>query len=449
MPSLAKTPIRAGAKRLSLMLMVCTVLTACVGSGSDVTKLGFAPGHGPADPQGASATTPRLQEDGAVHSAVIAELQARRSVLPTQSAYAAIAQAVIEAGAGVAAAELNVARLKAEAKAKNWLPDVGPEVTLSALGAVAAGILLEQAVFDNGKRKAERAHAAADVELAAINLSISTNERVYEGLSFYLTAQMAREQASLTQDRLVKLREFERITKLRVEGGLSDGSELRLMRQRTAEAEATLAADLQTAATAEASLAAMTTKSLAGISGLSPLPADSDATTPLAVLRAKGEAARDIAEAQVEQASMMPGIGLTTKLGLGGLDGGLRLGGGGFGPGRKARQDAIAAVPDLAHRRTAEAVEESGRRIVALQREMAEITSRQSIAQGVLDQQARNITLYHDQYRLGRRSLTDLAQQYEAHASALRDHAALKYMAANLRLQIARSRGELVEGRHL
>lgn len=449
MPSLAKTSISAGAKRLSLVLTACTVLTACVGSGSDVTKMGFAAGKAPADLQGSSMSSPELKENGEVRSAVISELQSRRSILPAQGAYAQIAQAVTEAGAGVAAAELNVARLKAEAKAKNWLPKIGPDVTLTSLSSIAAGILVEQSLFDNGQRKAERAHAAADVELAAINLAISANERVYEGLSFYLDAQKSREQASLSQQRLAKLREFERITKMRVDGGLSDGSELRTITQLAVQAQATLSADLQSAASAEASLAAMTTKDLSGISGLAALPADSDASTPLAVLKAKGEASRDIAQAQMEQAELLPGVGLTTKLGLSGLDGGLKLGGGGFGPGRKAKQDAIAAAPDLARRRTAEAVEDSARRIVALQREMAEINSRLAISQSVLDQQAQNLVLYHEQYRLGRRSLMDLVQQYESHASAQRDQAALGYMAADLRLQIARNRGELVEGSHL
>ena len=67
----------------------------------------------PAAPAAAS-----LAPQGAA-SALIGDLQARRSVLLAGGAFAQVADAVLAADAGAAAAELRVARLKAEARSKN------------------------------------------------------------------------------------------------------------------------------------------------------------------------------------------------------------------------------------------------------------------------------------------------------------------------------------------
>ena len=149
-------------------------------------------GSRPSDPvgmagemgQSANAAAAR----GEARSVVIDDLITRKSVLSPVSPYAQVAEAVLTANKGPAAAELRVARLKAEAKSKNWLPRIGPSVDLTSLGKVVASLLVEQVLFDNGKRKAEREFAAADVELAAVSLSTEMNTRVQEGLVHYVTA---------------------------------------------------------------------------------------------------------------------------------------------------------------------------------------------------------------------------------------------------------------------
>lgn len=98
-------------------------------------------------------------------------MRQRISILPKGSAFARVAQSVLTAGSGTAEAELRVARLTARAKSKNWLPSIGPDVSMTSLGSLAASLLLDQAIFDNGRRKAERAYAAADVEVAAVSLA--------------------------------------------------------------------------------------------------------------------------------------------------------------------------------------------------------------------------------------------------------------------------------------
>ncbi len=443
MPKAKGMQVRAGALRLALALGACGLLGACVGAGglADVTKLGFGAGRAPADP-----SLPSLSPKGEVRSSVIDDLQARKSILPPSGPYAEIAAAVTEAGAGVASAELRVSQLRAQARAKNWLPSIGPDVSLTSLGSLAASLLVEQTLFDAGRRKAERAHAAADVEVAAVTWASEVNKRVYDGLKFHLTAAKAQEQATVTERATLKLAEFERIMSLRVDGGLSDRSEHRVLSQKLAEMQAILTADRQAEATARAELAAMTTRAIPQTAGLQALPPDTPTPEPLSVLKARSEGARDMAEADMAKADMIPGLRANASLGKGGVDGGLSISGGGLGFGSGAERQALNAAGDLAGRRTAQAAEDANRRIVALSREMETIQSREAEGAEVLRQTSGNLDLFTEQYKVGRRTLLELVQQYESFARAERDQVALKYLAANLRLQIAMERGVLVDG---
>ena len=451
MPGRGMAKIRVGASRAALMLVTLGLLSACVGSegGLNVTKMGFGKGTAPAEPVRDQLSAPHLTQKGEVRSDLIADLQSHRSILPASGPYATVASAVTEAGAGVAAAELRIARLRAEARSKNWLPSIGPQVNLSSLGALAASILVEQALFDNGRRKAERAHAAADVEVAAVTLSIEANKRVYEGLKHYITSQKAREQAAVTERGIHRLAEFDRIMAIRVEGGLADRSEQSVLTQRLAEMRAMQAADLQAEVSAMAELSAMTTRSLADVNGLQALPSDTASPQPVSVLKARAEGARAIAEADMAKASMMPSLGAQVGLGKGGVDAGLVAGGGNIGFGSRAEREALNATGDLVGRRTAQAAEDANRRIVSLQRELDQVAARQREGAEVLRQTESNLSLFSEQYRVGRRSLLELVQQYESFTRAERDQVALTYIAADLRLQIALERGVLVDGADL
>jgi outer membrane protein, adhesin transport system len=451
MPKCGMAKIRDGASRLALMLAALGLLSACVGGegGLNVTKMGFGKGKAPDEPAASQQATSGLTQSGDVRSDLIADLQARRSILPSSGPYTQVAAAVTEAGAGVAAAELRIARLRAEARSKNWLPSIGPSVNLTSLGALAASILVEQALFDNGRRKAERAHAAADVEVAAVTLSIEANKRVYEGLKHYINAQRAREQSAVTDLGVTRLAEFERIMALRVDGGLSDRSEQNVLLQKLAEMRAMQAADRQAEVAAMSELSAMTSRSLAEISGLQSLPADQPTPQAITILKARAEGARSIAEAQMAKAGMLPSLGASVGLGKRGIDGGLSAGGGSFGFGSAAEREALNATGDLVGRRTAQAAEDANRRIIALQREMDQVISRQSQGADVLRQTQGNLSLFTEQYKLGRRTLLELVQQYESFSRAQRDQVALTYIAADLRLQIALERGVLVDGAKL
>lgn len=428
--------------RPALLLAAASMLTACFGGTlPGVTKMEFGAGNAPADP-----AAPTLLGEGDVRSALIADLQSRRSILPPDGQFATVAQAVMQAGAGVAAAELRVAGLQAEAKSKNWLPRVGPAVNLTSLGALAASILVEQTLFDHGRRKAERAYAAADVEVAAVTLASEGNKRVYDGLKHYLASERARDQAEVAERAVARLAEYERIMLLRVEGGLSDRSEQRVLSQKLTEMQANLAADRQREATAIAELAAMTRRDMSQLRGIQALPPDSPSYEPLTVIRARGEGVRAVAEADMAKADMLPGLTASTGIGKGGVDGGIGLSGGAFGFGSGAAREALNATGDLVGRRTAQAAEDANRRIVALQREILDVQSREAEGQEILRQTDGNLTMFTAQYKVGRRSLLELVQQYESFARIEREQVALKYIATDLRLQIALERGVLVDG---
>lgn len=415
-------------------------LAGCMG-GAQATRSPVQPG----DP--AVAEAPQLDRKGAVVSSLIAELAGRQSVLPAGGPYAQIAQEVLATGKASAEAELRVKRLTAQARSRNWLPKLGPDVSLSSLGAIAAQLVLDQAILDNGRRKAERDFAAADVEVAAVTLAADLNARVHDGLKLYIEAQRARELAAITGTALAEMAEFERIMRIRVEGGLSDGSEQRVLAQKVAEMEATLASERQGEARAWAELAVLAGRPMEGLSGLSALPPDPGTPEALSVLMARAEAARMAAEARLARSGLMPGFGAKAGISAdGSLDAGLALDGEGLGFGRKAGLKAIEEMEEVARRKVDEAELSAERRIVALEQEIAALAARQAQDGKVLAGMEGNLELFTEQYRAGRRSLLELVGQFESLARARRDLATIKYQIAVARLEIARERGVLVDG---
>lgn len=423
------------ARPLASLALAALMISGCVGGGDGLASRNAL---APAD------VTSQPAEGG---SALIAELQSRKSVLPPGSAYAKVADAVLAADAGAASAELRIARLRSEARAKNWLPKLGPAVTLTSLNGLAAGLMLEQALFDHGKRKAERAYAAADVEVAAVALSSDINQRVFEGLSHYVNVERARAQGAVSAKATERLAGFADVMRQRVDGGLSDRSEQQVIAQKLVEMQATRAADDQAAVTALAELEAMAAGNLQGVRGVDRLPIRSTTTEPLSVVRARGEGQRSIAESRIARAGLMPSLTASADLTSDGIDPGLRLGGAGLlGWGTKEELAALDATTDVVERRTAEASEAAQRRIVALEREIAQLESQQTQGAAVLSQTEANLELFVEQYRLGRRTLLELVGQYDTYARLERDQAGLRYDIALRELEIARDRGLLVDG---
>ncbi len=444
MPSAPRKGQRIGPAKAGLILTTALMLAGCVGD--DVaSRFNTNPGQPEtglsADNSGALAENPG--EGGQI----INDLRGRLSVLPGGRVFAQIAAGVVQTSSGAAAAELRIARLKAEARETNWLPSIGPSVNLTSLSGLVSAILVEAALFDNGRKKAERAFAAADVELAAVTLADELNTRVYDALLAYVTIQRAQEQAAIDQRAMGQLAEFQRIMRVRVEGGLSDLSEQQIIDQQVAQMQATLASDQRTAVVAADELAMLFGGPVSGLSGLDALPADTEIPEPLAVLRARGLAAQRVAEAQINRADLLPGLSAQADISGGGVETGLVLGAGQMmGLGTGASLEALASVEDLAARQVAEAAENARRDIGALSNDMQTLALREAQGAEVLAQTIGNLTMFTEQYKVGRRSLLELVSEHDRTARLARDQAALRYEIVLKRLAIARERGVLVDG---
>src|SRR6056297_1902424 len=149
-----------GPGRWAARVAVCLVLSGCMapgGTGDDETVSRFG-----AISAGGGIGSEATDES---RSAVISALQGRQSILPPGSGYDQVAGAVLAANSRTAEAELRAARLRAEAASKNWLPKIGPNISLTSLSEVVATIFVEQVLFDHGRLRAERLFAKADVEV--------------------------------------------------------------------------------------------------------------------------------------------------------------------------------------------------------------------------------------------------------------------------------------------
>lgn len=398
-----------------------------------------------------SAATPHVMAQmPADASPIIASLQARKSILPPNGPYGQLGAAIMAANSGAAAAELRMAQLKSEAKSKNWLPQLGPSVSLSSLSGMVASLTLSQPLIDNGRRKAERDFAAADVEVAAVTLSATMNQRVFEGLHYYVEAERARAQAAVSTAAMTRLSGFEKIMQTRVEGGISDMSEKNVISQRAAEMQATVAADQDSANTALGQLSAMVGRPVTGLSGLDDLPAITGGPVALSVLRQQGEGKRALAGAGMSRADMLPGLTASVEGTDAGVNKGLRLTGLGLlNPGASATMAAIGQTAQVVDAQNADAADVANRRLMTLAGEINTLASRQAQGARVLAQTESNLELFTEQYKVGRSSLLELVGQYDAYARLKRDQVSLRYEIALRQLEMARDLGLLVDGSQL
>ncbi|HMO73478.1 MAG TPA: TolC family protein, partial [Paracoccaceae bacterium] len=380
-------------------------------------------------------------------SPVIADLMARRSVLAPAGPAARLAEVVLSANAGAAAAELRVARLKADARARNWLPSLGPSVTLTSLSSIAAGLMVDQVLLDNGRRKAERAFAAADVEVAAVALAAEMNALVHDGLARRIEADRAKAQAAAAEASAARMAGYARIMQGRADGGLADRSEAQVVAQKLSELRATAARDREAEATAMAELSARTGGAPPRVQGAVAVPAAPGAAVPLSVLRAEGEGRRMVAQARIERAGHLPGLGLGLAVTGDGIRPGAKLGADRmFNSGTGASLQALEATEALAAQRQSAARAESDRRLVAIDRQIAELSARQSETAKVVAETEAVLKLFAEQYQVGRRSLMEVVNLTETHARMSREHAAMPFEVALLRLRAAQERGVLVDG---
>ena len=398
-------------------------------------------------PDNTSVTRPATHTEKVnSESQIIQGLAARRAALPSGSSFDKVAVSVLAANSRPAEAELRAARLRSEAASKNWLPKIGPPVSLSSLGSLMATLVVDQVLFDNGRNKGEREFAIADVEVAAVNLAVDTNARVHTALTLYTDAVEAREKAALAQTSLQDMGHFAWVMNERVKGGVSDLSDLNVLNQKLSEIEAEQRTNTDLAENSIAELNAMSIEPLSGLRGTPRFDVSSTAAQPLSVVLAEAEKTRAIAAAKVERASNLPGlsvggtVGDVSDIGLQAKSDRL------LGLGTGATLQAIEATKETAGRRVAQANEDANRQLRKLEGQIAAKTRQRTEASRLTDQAKENLDLFQAQYDAGQRQVIDVVGVYETYARQQQTVVTLKYETIRLKLEMAQILGVLADG---
>ena len=427
-------------RHISAIALLCS-LSACAQS------LPFLNGT---DSETETATAPSsnfTQVEGEPGSEVIAALLDRRSFLEQGSSYGTVGLAAITASSRSSEAELTSAKLRAEAKAKNWLPTIGPSISLTSLGDLVAGILIEQVLFDNGRRKAEREFAAADVEVAAVNLSIDMNNRVETAVALYVSALKGDEKAALGSRALQQMQEFERIVSGRVEGGVSDRADLRVVQSKIGGMRSARATAHEAAATSRAELKALTGQEFATAPSRLSLGTPPDSTRFLTVLKASAEANRSVAQTKVERAGLLPQISAAGSATNEGSGAGLTLDlATPLGLGTPALLKAIESARETAERQVAEAEEDARRNYGRQTRRLASFRRQQGEAATLARSSYETYRLFQAQFDAGQRSVLDVVAIYEEWVQREQAHIDSKYQVLLIQLELGRDLGVLADG---
>ena len=392
---------------------------------------------------GALSPTP-----GQTDSEIIETLLSRQSLLQDRGPFADVARAALNASSRASEAELRSAELRAVAASKNWLPTLGPNISLTSMGDLVTSMLLEQVLFDNGRRKAERAFAAADVEVAAVALSQDMNDRVYTALSLYVTALKGQETAQIDTRALARMREFERIVVGRVNGGVSDRADQRVVEAKINTMRSSQSTAQEVAATAQAELLALTGQTFtADLPGRVRLASPPGGRSMLSVLKAEAEADRSVAEATAARAGLLPGVSATALSEGGDITGGLTASAQTpLGFGTPAQMKAIEASKEAAGRKVGEARETAERDASRLRQRLASFQRQEVEARSLAEQSRVTFGLFERQFEAGQRSVMDVINIYEQLVDREREHVEAKYEVILIQLELARDFGVLADG---
>ncbi|WP_231701043.1 TolC family protein [Aliiruegeria sabulilitoris] len=390
--------------------------------------------------QGASSF---VQEDRSDGSEIFDTLLARRTVIPEDSTLSHVADIALASGARASEAELRTAKLRAEAEDKNWLPTLEPTVSLTSLGDVVTGLIVEAVLYDHGRKKAEREYAASDVEVAAVTLSQDMNERVFTAQTLFVEAVKSQHKAALADRALAQMERFRKIVSGRVDGGVSDKGDLRMVDTRSSSLRTQRDTAREAAQTALSELSAMTGTSFqtadVGQLGISALPE----VEALAVIKAKAESGRNIARAKVERAGQLPGIGAVASGGSAALQ---LVSETGIGFGTAARIKAIESTKETALLQVDEAREDSARSRSRLQNRIESLKRQQAEAEMLAREGKETYRLFEAQFRAGQRSVLEVVDIYEQSIQREMEGLNAKYDTLLAELQLARDLGLLANG---
>lgn len=391
-------------------------------------------------------------QQGTDASAIIATLQAQPSVLPAGSVYDQIAQALFAAENRAAAADLRVAQLKAQAQSKAWLPKIGPSVSLTSLGAVVAGIVVEQVLFSGGQRKADQMAAKADVEVAAVNLSIDANDRLAQALGLYLDAQQAGAVVAQSDAALVRLREIARIAEARVNGGIADSSDFAIVQLKMAQVQARRADAQRAREVALDTLADILLIDTTQLAGSPDIPLPDGPVAPLETLKAQAERDRALASAAQSRAGLMPRLtanGSLVNNSETGLEDALSLDlstGDGLGFDTGDKMKSFTAEEQAADRLFAQTEKQVQADRKALFHRLSTLTAQLRQSEALRRRALSNQKLFVDQFEIGQRTVMDVASVYETALDEEVTVIRLRHEILKTKLDIARMDGRLVAG---
>ncbi len=379
-------------------------------------------------------------------SDIISGLIARRSVLDAGSPYDQLASTLLETSSGVAQAELRAAKMRSVSRDKNWLPTIGPSISLTSLGEFAAGLLINQVLYDNGKKKAEREFAAADVEVAAVALAQDENDRVHSGLELLVVAAEAREKSVMATSGLGRMREFNRVVSERVRGGLSSLADERVVHSKISEMEHEAATHREARDSAIDELGAMMSgHSVPELTEPRGIKLSSSSLESLDVVRARAEAKRAAAEARVERASLLPALSATGVLGNNG-SASLDYEGSGLGLGTRAEMDASKAREEASLALVGRAQETAARQRSRLESSLEALQRKERDAADLVQQSRSNYRLFQDQFEAGKKTVMDVLNVYEQMIRDELKHIDVKYDIVQTQLEAARLAGTLANG---
>ncbi|MFT6426147.1 MAG: adhesin transport system outer membrane protein [Celeribacter sp.] len=438
-----------------ILIGAATFLGGCSEGASGVSKLsnvkpvafvrGLAGGAGAAE---TTAQEPSLTTAGRdASSDIIDGLLARRSVLSSKSPYAPVAKTMLKTSSGLAQAELRASKMRSVARDKNWLPTIGPSISLSALGDLAAGLIVDQVLYDNGKRKAERAFAAADVEVSAVALSQDINDRLHAGLTLFITAAEAREKAGMAERGLGRMREFDRIVSVRVTGGLSSLSDQRVVRATLADMDQEASTHREAERAALSEFSAMTGgHSVTPLAQAHAISVPSTSLMPLDVLRAQAEAKRAVAEAKASRAGLLPSLSAGGILGQKDSANVTFGGAANLGVGTGAEMEALKAQERAASAGVALAKETAARKSARLQNELKALLRQERDTADLVQQNRTNFRLFQEQFEGGQKTVMDVVAVYEQMVRSELKHIDQKYEITLTQLEMARLAGSLADG---
>lgn len=436
--------------RLLVPLLACLTLAGCMSDLPTAKEL-MAKFPRP-EPRAESAERPKLfqrkpAENSEASSEIIADLQSRLSILDETSTYGQIAQAALATSASSAEAELRSAKLRAEAANKNWLPTIGPSVSLTTLGETLASLLVEQVVFDNGKRKAERAFAAADVEVAAVSLSEDMNDRVFTAVSLYVSALRGQAKAQEGEKALGRMRALQRVVDGRVRGGVSNKGDLRTVDGKVLDLRNGVQNASESATIALSELRSLTQSDFPGKPIGTLKISRPETVDPLAVVRARAEGKRNVAQAKAERATKLPSIKATATANSNGITGGLNAGSDqGFGFGTAAQLKAIQSTQEAAERQVEETSQKSERAIARLEHQISSLQRQEKDASDLADEGHKTFRLFESQFKAGQRSVIEVVNAYEKSIQRRMEHLDAKYDVMIAQLELARDLGILAHG---